>query len=108
MNKLDILFVKLELIIDFLIRWIKNEYNNPKVYITENGWSDYGEMIDDGRIEYFHDHLHAIKNAIANDGCNVKAFTGNNSNNRFIFNFSVPFLHVFVYHFIFYISLVTH
>lgn len=44
--------------------------------VTENGWVDKGEMEDDGRIEYFHDHLHEVQNAILNDGCNVKGYIG--------------------------------
>ncbi|XP_055325700.1 myrosinase 1-like [Sitodiplosis mosellana] len=58
-----------------ILKWIKNEYNNPDVIITENGWSDKGELEDDGRIAYFHDHLQQVSNAISNDGCNVKAYT---------------------------------
>lgn len=56
-------------------RWIKNNYNNVPVMITENGWSDKGELEDNGRIEYYHDHLEHVQDAILNDGCNVKAFT---------------------------------
>lgn len=44
--------------------------------VTENGWVDKGEMEDDGRIEYFHDHLKEVQNAILNDGCNVKGYIG--------------------------------
>lgn len=32
--------------------WVRVEYNNPEVLITENGWSDEGELQDDGRINY--------------------------------------------------------
>lgn len=60
----------------FAIRWIKKEYNNPTVYILENGWADGGEMEDNGRIEYFHDHLQQVQDVIHNDGCNVKGYTG--------------------------------
>lgn len=59
-------------------RWIKNEYSNPDVFILENGYPTNGEIEDDDRIEYFHDHLQQVQNAIHNDGCNVKAYTGNN------------------------------
>lgn len=54
--------------------FIKNEYGNPKVLITENGYSDDGQLVDDDRITYIKDHLHAIKDAITS-GCNVKAYT---------------------------------
>lgn len=55
--------------------WIKNEYNNPELYITENGWSDDGESYDVDRINYMRKHLNAILDAIHKDGCNVKAYT---------------------------------
>lgn len=57
-----------------LLLWIKNNYNNPTVLITENGWSDDGDIEDDARINYIADHLKAIASAIK-DGCNVKAYT---------------------------------
>lgn len=58
-----------------LLNWIKNEYDNPPVLITENGWSDEGELEDDGRIAYFKSHLTAISKAINNDGCDVIGYT---------------------------------
>jgi beta-glucosidase/6-phospho-beta-glucosidase/beta-galactosidase len=57
-----------------LLVWIKDNYDNPQVLITENGWSDGGEIEDDNRITYLRDHLNAISRAIKN-GCNVKAYT---------------------------------
>lgn len=36
----------------FIRSWIRKEYNNPLVLITENGWSDYGELVDLNRIDY--------------------------------------------------------
>lgn len=58
-----------------LMNWIKKEYKNPPLFITENGWSDEGEMEDNGRIEYFNGHLEAVAQAINEDGCNVIGFT---------------------------------
>lgn len=57
-----------------LLVFIKDNYNNPTVLITENGWSDSGEVEDDARITYVREHLSAISRAIKN-GCNVKAYT---------------------------------
>lgn len=57
-----------------LLIWIKDKYNNPTVLITENGWSDDGEIEDEGRITYIRDHLSAIARAIK-DGSSVKAYT---------------------------------
>lgn len=58
-----------------LLKWIKDEYENPPVFICENGWSDEGEMDDDDRIDYFKEHLRAVKEAINDDGCNVTGYT---------------------------------
>lgn len=58
-----------------LINWIKNEYNNPPIFVTENGWSDAGELEDDGRIDYLRTHLIAVSKAINEDGCNVIGYT---------------------------------
>ncbi|XP_059617698.1 myrosinase 1-like [Phlebotomus argentipes] len=58
-----------------LLRWIKKEYNNPDVIITENGWSDDGQMEDEERIEYLRQHLTEILGAINQDGCNIVGHT---------------------------------
>lgn len=58
-----------------LLNWIKNEYDNPPVFITENGWSDEGELDDKGRIEYLKSHLSAVSKAINEDNCNVIGYT---------------------------------
>ncbi len=39
--------------------------------ITENGWSDHGEIEDIGREMYLKGHLQAIQDAIVEDGCDV-------------------------------------
>lgn len=36
-----------------LLAWIKQQYGDVPVYITENGYSDHGELDDLGRIEYY-------------------------------------------------------
>lgn len=55
--------------------WFKNNYNNPRVIITENGWSDDGELNDDSRIDFLKCHLTAISKAINDEGCNVLGYT---------------------------------
>lgn len=54
--------------------WIKNSYNNPRVIISENGWSDDGTLEDDRRIKYFEKHIAKTLEA-KRDGCQVEAFT---------------------------------
>ncbi|XP_004527187.1 myrosinase 1 [Ceratitis capitata] len=57
-----------------LLKWVKDSYNNVEVYISENGWSDDGQLNDSGRIDYLQAHLQAVLNAI-NDGCNVTHYS---------------------------------
>lgn len=57
-------------------RWIKTEYNNPVVYVTENGWSDGGEIEDSGRIEYLRGYLQEILNVVLNKDCDLRGYLG--------------------------------
>lgn len=57
-----------------ILKWIRDNYNNIEVYITENGWSDEGELNDTDRIDYLKSHLQAVLNAI-NDGCKVTHYS---------------------------------
>lgn len=36
----------------FNYSWITDQYDKPEIIITENGWSDEGELQDTGRINY--------------------------------------------------------
>lgn len=58
-----------------ILRWIKKEYKNPEVIISENGWSDDGRLNDVDRVKYLKDHLSQVVNAVRRDGCNVKGYT---------------------------------
>lgn len=63
---------------DILIK-IKEEYNNPQIYITENGAAFKDEfiynglVIDEDRLKYLKDHLSELYNAIEK-GVNVKGY----------------------------------
>ncbi|XP_023934075.2 myrosinase 1 isoform X1 [Bicyclus anynana] len=57
------------------LRWCKSSYNDPPIYITENGFSDRGTLLDYGRIKYFNDYLSEILNVIYDDGVNILGYT---------------------------------
>ncbi|WP_026675503.1 GH1 family beta-glucosidase [Alkalihalobacterium bogoriense] len=62
---------------DLLTR-IKSDYNDPKIYITENGAAFDDELIDgkvndENRISYVKEHLDACHRAIQ-DGVNLKGY----------------------------------
>lgn len=59
-----------------MCRWIKRTYDDPEVFITENGWSDDGQLMDIDRVEYYRLHLEEILAAVLNNESNLKAYTG--------------------------------
>uniref|UniRef100_A0A182W4F7 Beta-glucosidase n=1 Tax=Anopheles minimus TaxID=112268 RepID=A0A182W4F7_9DIPT len=58
-----------------MLNWIRKRYNNPPVLITENGYSDDGQVDDKERIDYYTQHLNALLAAVLEDGCHVAGFT---------------------------------
>uniref|UniRef100_A0A6E8VE25 Beta-glucosidase lactase phlorizinhydrolase n=3 Tax=Anopheles coluzzii TaxID=1518534 RepID=A0A6E8VE25_ANOCL len=58
-----------------VLNWFRRRYRNPTVLITENGYSDDGQLDDAARIDYYARHLNALLTAIVVDGCNVAGFT---------------------------------
>ncbi|XP_069695524.1 myrosinase 1-like isoform X1 [Periplaneta americana] len=58
-----------------ILNWISREYSNPSVLISENGYSDNGELDDMNRIHYTNAYLNEMMKAIYEDGCNVFGYT---------------------------------
>ncbi|XP_058748878.1 beta-glucosidase 12-like [Vicia villosa] len=64
-----------------LLLYVKKMYNNPLIYITENGVDEFNDptlsleeaLIDTFRIDYYYRHLYYIKSAIRN-GVNIKGY----------------------------------
>lgn len=61
-----------------LLNWISERYDNPDIYITENGCAYDDEVIDgqindQDRVEYFSTYLSACEEAIA-EGVNLKGY----------------------------------
>ncbi|XP_076643750.1 myrosinase 1-like [Halictus rubicundus] len=57
-----------------VLRDLSSRYGNPPIYITENGFSDYGTVNDTDRIDYFRAYLREMLKAIHVDGINVKGY----------------------------------
>ncbi|XP_046687837.1 lactase-phlorizin hydrolase-like, partial [Homalodisca vitripennis] len=58
-----------------LLNRIRTEYNNPPVFVFENGYSSDGALNDVDRIQYFHDYLEQMLKALHEDGCNIIGYT---------------------------------
>ncbi|XP_014211396.1 myrosinase 1-like [Copidosoma floridanum] len=58
-----------------VLRKIRDKYNNPPVYVLENGVSDDGRLSDDWKINHLHSFLREMLVAINRDGCNVRVYT---------------------------------
>ncbi|XP_077227618.1 beta-glucosidase 12-like [Tasmannia lanceolata] len=64
-----------------LLLYVKRRYNNPVIYITENGIDELNNssltleqaLQDDMRIDFYHRHLTFVQRAIK-DGVNVKGY----------------------------------
>lgn len=57
-----------------LLRKINKEYNNPAVYVTENGVSGVNNFDDCRRILYLYSYIKPMIAAVREDGCNVKSY----------------------------------
>jgi beta-glucosidase/6-phospho-beta-glucosidase/beta-galactosidase len=54
-----------------LLQWIKKEYNNPPVFVTENGVADLAEFNDTLRIHYYTVGIFA-STQLVQDCCTVR------------------------------------
>lgn len=58
-----------------LLNYIKTEYGNPEVIITENGYPDKVEVIEDvQRSNYYEAYINETLKAVKLDGCNVTGY----------------------------------
>ncbi|XP_033222617.1 myrosinase 1-like [Belonocnema kinseyi] len=56
------------------LREIAEAYNNPVIYVTENGVALNEGLKDQTRIQFFHDYVRELLLAINRDGVNVKGY----------------------------------
>ncbi|CAB3222974.1 unnamed protein product [Arctia plantaginis] len=53
---------------------IKSLYDNPPVYITENGWSTSGNLLDEDRIHYLRAYLNVLLDAVF-EGADIRGYS---------------------------------
>uniref|UniRef100_A0A663NB14 beta-glucosidase n=1 Tax=Athene cunicularia TaxID=194338 RepID=A0A663NB14_ATHCN len=60
-----------------LLRWIKEEYNNPPIYVTENGVSERGDLDfdDTWRMHYYRSYINEALKAVVLDGVDLRGYT---------------------------------
>ncbi|KAI1237366.1 hypothetical protein IHE44_0014631 [Lamprotornis superbus] len=60
-----------------ILRWIKEEYNNPPIYVTENGVSERGafEFNDTWRMHYYRSYINEALKAVVLDGVDLRGYT---------------------------------
>ncbi|XP_066497099.1 lactase/phlorizin hydrolase [Hoplias malabaricus] len=60
-----------------ILNFIKNEYGNPPIYITENGISERGDMDlnDIHRIHYYENYINQALKAHLIDGVDIRGYT---------------------------------
>ncbi|XP_046853586.1 cytosolic beta-glucosidase-like isoform X2 [Xenia sp. Carnegie-2017] len=65
-----------------LLTYIKNEYGNPEIYVTENGWSEIGEDVrfgkpklkDNQRATFYIKYISEALKSYQIDGVNLKGY----------------------------------
>nr|XP_056717147.1 lactase/phlorizin hydrolase [Euleptes europaea] len=60
-----------------LLKWIKEEYNNPPIYVTENGISERGDggFNDTWRIHYLKSYINTALKGVVLDGVDLRGYT---------------------------------
>uniref|UniRef100_A0A6P7G4Q6 Myrosinase 1-like isoform X1 n=1 Tax=Diabrotica virgifera virgifera TaxID=50390 RepID=A0A6P7G4Q6_DIAVI len=58
-----------------VLKWVKDKYDDPEIFITENGFPDKGEINDVKRIQYLQKYLKEVSISIQEDGVKLKGYT---------------------------------
>lgn len=59
----------------YVLNWMKNLYNNPEIFVTENGYPSHGNQDDDRRVYYIKSYLNEIINSIHMDNITILGYT---------------------------------
>lgn len=57
-----------------LLTKIREDYDNPPIFISENGYGSLRSLADDDRIKYYRQYLDAVLDVIE-EGSDIKAYT---------------------------------
>ncbi|NXU52243.1 LPH hydrolase, partial [Turnix velox] len=60
-----------------ILKWIKEEYNDPPIYVTENGVSERGavDLNDTWRAHYYRSYINEALKAVVLDGVDLRGYT---------------------------------
>ncbi|RUS76031.1 hypothetical protein EGW08_016209 [Elysia chlorotica] len=58
-----------------ILRWARDHFNNPPIFITESGRPDDADLHDDGRIYYYNNYINEVLKAIKLDNVDVRGYT---------------------------------
>lgn len=53
---------------------LKTIYENPTIFITENGWSTAGGLVDKDRIQYLRSYMIALHDALE-EGADIRGYS---------------------------------
>lgn len=56
-----------------VLMYLKDKYDDPLIYVTENGISSDDGLVDDMRADYIRNYLGAVLDALR-DGVNVRGY----------------------------------
>ncbi|CAH1184933.1 unnamed protein product [Phyllotreta striolata] len=57
-----------------VLKWVKDKYDDPEIFIIGNGFTDKAEINDAKRVQNLQKYLQAILESIHEDGTNVKGY----------------------------------
>lgn len=57
-----------------ILNYIKINFLNPEILITENGYPDFGEICDFNRTRYHQEYLSALLDSIHEDSVNISGY----------------------------------
>ncbi|CAH0564482.1 unnamed protein product [Brassicogethes aeneus] len=59
-----------------MLKWIKETYDSPEIFFTENGMADNGTSLDDQlRIKFYREQLKAVLDSMHKDDVKVSGYT---------------------------------